>query len=103
MVEKEERTQRDHEVGKPRSSQYDAHTSKMAKVDEIYKSLDQAHGNVFTSEQKRAWAHLIKLGKHSYQSVPPNKPFFPKASRQRDHVNRHTITWKEGQNTIRVY
>ena len=62
--------------GKAGSSRYDAHTAKMAEVDVIYKSLDSTHGTMYSSEQKRAWAHLIQLGKHSSQSVPPNKPFF---------------------------
>ena len=62
--------------GKPRSSQYDAHTTKMAKVDKIYKSLDKAYGSGYPAEQKQARAHLIELGKRSSQSVPPNKPFF---------------------------
>jgi len=41
-------------IRKSGSSQYDAHTSKMAKVDEIYKSLDSAHETAYSSEQKRA-------------------------------------------------
>ena len=48
----------------------------MAKVNEIYKSLDKAHGSGYCAEQKRAWGQLIELGKHSSQSVPLNKPFF---------------------------
>ena len=65
---------------KARSSQYDSHVTKMAKIDEIYQSLDKTHGSLYTPEQKRAWAHMIDLGKHSSQAIPPNKRFFQKCT-----------------------
>ena len=48
----------------------------MAKVDEIYKKIDEAHGNLYSPEQKSAWAHMIELGKHNSISQPPKKRFF---------------------------
>ena len=48
----------------------------MAKVDEIYKKINTVHGNLYTPEQKRAWAHMIELGKHDSISQPPKKRFF---------------------------
>ena len=61
---------------KPGSSRYDAHIAKMAKVDEIYKEIHETHGNQYSPEQKRAWAHLIELGKHDSVTQPPKKRFF---------------------------
>ena len=77
--------------GKAGSSQYDAHTSKMAEVDEIYKSLDSAHGTMYSSEQKRTWAARKAI-------ISVCKPFFIKNT-------RHTIqiTRKEGKNTFQMY
>ena len=68
-------------ITKPRSSRYDAHVNKMAKVDEIYKKIHEAHGNLYTPEQKRAWAHMIELGKHDSISQPPKKRFFQSQGR----------------------
>ena len=65
---------------KPGSSRYDAHIAKMAKVDEIYKKIDETHGNLYSPEQKRAWAHLIELGKHESITCPPKKRFFQSPS-----------------------
>jgi len=39
-------------------------------------SATEAHGSKFTPEQKRAWAHLIELGRHTSYDVPPKKRFF---------------------------
>ena len=61
---------------KPGSSWYDAHIAKMAKVDKIYQKLNDTHGNKYSAEQKRAWAHLIELGKHESVIQPPKKRFF---------------------------
>ena len=63
-------------VAKLGSSRYDAHVTKMAKVDDIYKKIDEAHGNLYSPEQKRAWAHMIELGKHDSVTQPPKKRFF---------------------------
>ena len=57
-------------------SRYDAHVTKMAKVDEIYQKIHETHGNSYSPEQKRAWAHLVELGKHDSISQPPKKRFF---------------------------
>lgn len=61
---------------KRRSSRYDGHVSKMSKVDEIFQKLDDTHKNKFTPEQKRAWAHMIELGKHDSYDEPPNNVSF---------------------------
>ena len=42
----------------------------MAKVNEIYQSLDKTNGSLYTSEQKRVLAHMIELGRHSSQTSP---------------------------------
>ena len=67
---------------KPRSSGYDAQVSKISKVDEIFKKLDEIHPKKYTPEQKRAWAHLIELGKHDSYSEPPKKRFFQIVKKQ---------------------
>ena len=63
-------------ITKAGPSRYDAHVTKMAKVDEIYKKIHETHGNLYSPEQKRAWAHMIELGKHDSISQPPKKRFF---------------------------
>ena len=65
---------------KPGSSQYDKHTAKMAKVDEIYKQIDDTHGSRYSAEQKRAWAHMIEMGKHDSITQAPKKRFFQSSS-----------------------
>lgn len=65
---------------KPGSSRYEAHNAKMAKVDEIYKKIHNEHGSRYSTEQKRAWAHLIELGKHDSITQPPRKRFFQSTS-----------------------
>lgn len=74
------RTRSKSPTPKSGSSRYDAHTAKMAKVDDIYKKIDDAHGSLYTPEQKRAWAHMIELGKHDSITQPPDKRFFKSAS-----------------------
>ena len=58
------------------SSRYEGHTAKMAKVDEIYKQIHDTHGSRYTPEQKRAWAHMIEMGKHDSITEAPRKRFF---------------------------
>ena len=41
-------------ITKSGSSRYDAHITKMSKVNEIYKKIHEAHGNLYSPEQKRA-------------------------------------------------
>lgn len=65
---------------KPGSSRYDGHVAKIAKVDEIYKQIDDTHGNQYSPEQKRAWAHLIEMGKHDSITQAPKKRFFQSPS-----------------------
>jgi len=81
---------------KPKSSQYDSHIAKMAKVDDIYQNLDKTHGSQYTPEQKRAWAHMIQLGKHSSQMSPPNKRFFQTSMSSVD-ANPGTLTRSPGK------
>ena len=57
------------------SSRY-GHTAKMAKVDEIYKQTHDTHGSRYTPEQKRAWAHMIEMGKHDSITEAPRKQLF---------------------------
>ena len=57
-------------------SQCDAHVTKIAKVDEIYQKIHVTHGNLYSLEQKRAWVHMVELGKHDSISQPPKKRFF---------------------------
>ena len=61
---------------KPGSSRYEGHTVKMAKVDEIYKQIHDTHGSRYSAEQKRAWAHMIEMGKHDSITQAPKKRFF---------------------------
>ena len=48
----------------------------MTKVNEIFKEIHDKHGNRYSDDQKRAWAHLIEMGKHESVIQPPKKRFF---------------------------
>ena len=61
------------ESKKPRTTKYDCFVKKLAKVDEVFKELDEKHHGKFSTEQLNAWAHLVQSGK--YASVP-DMPFF---------------------------
>ena len=38
--------------------------------------LSDQHGDVYTTEQIRAWAHMLQMKKHDSYEEPPKKPFF---------------------------
>jgi hypothetical protein len=59
-------------------SGYDSHMKRMDEVEEIYEELSDKHSENFTSEQIRAWAHMISMKKHSSYEIPPDKRFFQK-------------------------
>ena len=76
MLTREARIQAFKVTAKTGSSRYDGHIAKMAKVDEIYKQIDCTHGNRYSAEQKRTWAHMIEMGKHDSITNAPKKRFF---------------------------
>ena len=45
-------------------------------MNEIFKEIHGKHGNRYSDDQKRAWAHLIEMGKHESVIQPPKKRFF---------------------------
>ena len=48
----------------------------MAEVDKLYKKIHDTHGVWYSPKQKRAWAHMIELGRHDSITQPPKKHFF---------------------------
>ena len=66
-----------------RSSNYDSQLSKAEEVDVICESLKETHGNVYTPEQLRTWAHMLHVGTHDSCEEPPDKPFFRTTQRKR--------------------
>ncbi len=64
------------ESKRPRTTKYDGYVKKLAKVDEIFKELDEKHQGKFSPEQLNAWAHLVQSAKHASLDIPPDMPFF---------------------------
>ena len=56
----------------------------MAKVDEIFKELDEKHHGKFSPEQLNAWGHLVQSGKHASLDIPPDMPFFRGKDKKKD-------------------
>ena len=60
-----------------RTTNHSKHQDRLDEVDFIYEDLQKKHDkSVYSSEQLRAWAHLIHLKKHASYDDPPKKPFF---------------------------
>ena len=68
---------------KPRTTKYDCFVNKLAKVDEIFKELDEKYHGKFSTEQFNAWAHLVQSGKYASLDVPPDMPFLGARTKQR--------------------
>ena len=60
----------------PKRSRYGDHIDKMAEVDKIHEELQEIHGNEYSDEQLRSWAHLVQMKKHDSLEVAPDKPFW---------------------------
>ena len=62
----------------PRTTRYDHHREKLEELEEIFEKLQDEGSNKekYTSEQLRAWAHLLQMKKHESYEKPPDKPFF---------------------------
>ena len=69
----------------PRSN-FQEHTLKIQKVEEIAKDLKERHGDKYTSEQYNVWAHMIHMGKHDSRLIPPDKPFFRTSGTQQEQT-----------------
>ena len=46
------------------------------EVDDLYKQLQKKHEGIYTPEQLRTWAHMVRLKTHDSLEEPPDKPFF---------------------------
>ena len=76
--------ERGPENKKPVPHKYDSYVQKLAKVDEIFKELDEKHHGRLSLEQLNAWAHLVQSGKHASLDVPPGMPFFKGKKKKKD-------------------
>ena len=74
------------ESKKPRTTKYDCFVKKLAKVDEVFKELDEKHHGKFSTEQLNAWAHLVQSGKYASVDVPPDMPFLGARRKQRVQI-----------------
>ena len=74
------------ESKRPRTTKYDGYVKKLAKVDEIFKELDEKHHGKFTPEQLNAWSHLMQSGKHASLDIPPDMPFFRGKDKKKDRT-----------------
>lgn len=61
---------------KSRSRFANAYEKKMTKVQEIFESLKEKHGDKFKPEQLNAWANMVQMQKHSSLDDPPSGRFF---------------------------
>lgn len=48
----------------------------MAQVEEIEDTLREKHGDKYSPEQLRSWAHMYIMKKHDSLEAPPDKPFW---------------------------
>ena len=74
------------ESKRPRTTKYDGYVKKLAKVDEIFKELDEKHHGKFTPEQLNAWGYLVQSGKHASLDIPPDMPFFRGKDKKKDRT-----------------
>ena len=56
----------------------------MMKVQEIFESLREKHGDKFKPEQLNAWANLIQMQKHASLDDPPTGRFFVTQKKSRE-------------------
>ena len=61
------------------SSRFSAQQQKMTELEAIVNELSERHGNTYTVEHTRAWAHMLQMKKHDSYEEPPQKPFFKTA------------------------
>ena len=47
----------------------------MFELQEIVDELEKLHNNKYTTEQLRAWGHMMMMKKHDWYEHPPDKPF----------------------------
>ena len=57
-------------------SKYSAEHNKVFELQEIVDELEKLHTNKYTTEQLRAWGHMMMMKKHDSYDHPPDKPFF---------------------------
>ena len=69
---------------RPRTTKYDGYVKALAKVDEIFKELDEKHHGKFSPEQLNAWAHLVQSGKYASLDKAPDMPFFRGKDKRKD-------------------
>ena len=56
-------------------SKFEQHSEKLSEVDDICTRLSEKHSGKYSKDQLRAWAHMIKMGKHHSYDEAPDKPF----------------------------
>ena len=69
---------------RPRTTKYDGYVKTLAKVDEIFKELDEKHHGEFSPEQLNAWAHLVQSGKYTSLDKAPDMPFIRGKDKRKD-------------------
>ncbi len=70
----------------PRTN-FDAHSKKLADVEEIVDELREKHGSDYTQEQYNVWAHMIQMRKHQSRECAPDKPFFRTSTKKKARVD----------------
>ena len=68
----------------------------MTKVQEIFETIKEKHGDKFKPEQLNAWANMIQMQKHASLGDPPTGRFFvtQKKSREVEGEAEATLTPK---------
>ena len=55
---------------------FDSHLKKMEESEVIYDKLHKKHSKTYSDDQIRAWAHLIRMKRHSSYEEAPGKKYF---------------------------
>ena len=65
-----------HVTKKESASSAKSASKDEGEVDDLYKQLQKKHEGLYTPEQLRTWAHMVRLKTHDSLEEPPDKPFF---------------------------
>ena len=81
-------------TSKSRSRFANAYEKKMTKVQEIFETLKDKHGDKFKPEQLNAWANMVQMQKHASLDDPPPGRFFMTQKKSREVEEEATRTPK---------
>lgn len=84
-------TRLNQKVSPRKKSRYSSHAEKILQVESIEEEILEKHGETYSKEQVRAWAHLIQMGKHDSTADAPNKPFWKNRCAKKDSATNNNV------------